>query len=222
MNSIVASMLGRQVQEDVPVPVGVRRQPSTRERQRVQRRTAAAIMGMAEGDDSIIPDDAEETDQVAGPAGFKIDTGASEREQEPTAPMTPDGEGGDSPELIQPKAALVAPDVTPHTLEPIDPSEVPAPKKPEASVNAPPAPPEAQGQAVNPLDVLLGRKTNQAAPPPENVVTAESAQATVNTILKTGVPSDVLQRGKEMPPPTPADPSKIMEAFSKFSHARRA
>lgn len=226
-------MTGRRVQEDVPVPVGARRPelPRRSKRRDVQRRTAAAIMGMGEAQDpedeeAIIPGDADEVDNYGGPAGYKTDREKVQADQEPENPLTPDSSGteDETGELISPNAALVAPDVTPHTLEPIDPSQVPAPKPAPAAPS--PAPAQAARQEINPMDVLLGRKSGSQAMPPEMTappVTAESAQATINATLGVGGPGDLLGQGKEMPPPAPGDAKKVMEAFYKFApgNARR-
>ena len=221
MNTLIAQMTGQRVQENVPVPVAAKsraRFPRSRGHRDIQRRTASAMMGMAEGEE-IIPDSAEEIDNYGGAAGTKVDRKQVDQDMEPENPMTPDnaGENDEDNQLITPKAALVAPDVTPHTLEPIDPSDVP-PAKP-----APAVPGVNLGQerrpepAVDPMDVLLGRKPAGASPlPQETPVTAESAQATINTTLGVNTPADLLGRGKEMPPPQQADTKKIMEAFSRF------
>lgn len=243
MNSLVAQMMGRKpVQEDDAVPLpGIRQADSTRDRDRIrarhnvrkrnmrsdghgpQRRMAAAIMGMAEAEDddeSIIPDDADEMENVTGPSGMKVDREREEQDQEADEPDHPSEVLSATEPLLTPKDALVAPDVTPQALEPIDPSEVPASKhQPAPETHAPPrfVPP----QTVNPMDVLLGRRTPAAgapAQPPEQVVTAEAAQATVNTVLNVGgVSGEGLLRAKQpMPDPTPGRADKIMEAFSKY------
>ena len=217
-------MTGRPVQEDDSVPVpATAQQPSRRNRRVVQRRTAAAMMGMAETqeDDAIIPDDAEEIENIMGSSGVRLDKEPEEIDQQADEPDHPSATSGTEP-LLSPKDALVAPDVTPQALEPIDPSEVPAPKHaPQA--HSPPrfVPPNRE---VNPMDVLLGRRSPQAGPQapaqPEadNVVTAESAQAAVNASLNVGgMNGEALLRPREpMPDPTPGNASKIMEAFSKY------
>lgn len=227
MNALVAQMTGRSVREDVPVPVASKRQDPARKRDRtaVQRRTAAAIMGMAEGErDSIIPDDAEEVDSHGSAAGVRLDKEKEREDQQPERPIMPvtgDADDDDA-ELIPPKAALVAPDVTPHTLEPLDPSDVPAPAK---APGASPAQPTAPGssQTIDPLSVLLGRSSaSRQEIPAEKIVTAEAAQSTVNASLGiNGTPGDLLGQGREMPPPQDGDARKIMEAFTKFGPAKK-
>ena len=226
MNNLVAQMMGRKVvREDVPVPVGVPRSKSGRERNALHRRTAAALLGLgeAEDDESIIPADAEEVQNVAGPSGIRVDDKAVKKDQEAPEPDHPSevpGSGEDS--LLSPRDALVAPDVTPQAMEPIDASEVPHAKgqdrPPEGQV---PRFTRAPQNDVNPMDVLLGRTSTRPSrpePEPENVVTAESAQAQVNTLLNVGgVSGDALLRNNApMPDPKPGDASKIMEAFSRY------
>lgn len=234
MNNLVAQMMGRKtVQEDVPVPVAVPRSTSRRDRRSVQRRTAAAMMGMAEAEDdeSIIPADAEEIQNIAGASGVRVDDKVVKADQEPDEPDGPSEIPGSSDDqMLSPRDALVAPDVTPQAMEPIDASEVPQAKdqqnyQPQSQVPkfVPPnytAPPNANNN-VNPMDVLLGRTSTRPSrpePQPENVVTAESAQASVNAMLSVGGASGnaLLSQGSPMPEPKQGDASKIMEAFSKY------
>lgn len=228
MNALVAQMMGTAIREDdsVPVPAARQQTPSRRRtRSEVRRGTAAAMMGMAEeqndGEESIIPSDAEEIDGVNGPSGIKLDQKMIDRDkdaEEPDHPITPDQ---DAEQLMTPRDALVAPDVTPQAFEPIDPSDVPAPKSVPQPKPAP-APVVNNQPEINPMDVLLGRVNprpgqSQIVPPPEQVVTAESAQATVNTVLGVnGGSGDLLKQSVPMPDPTPSQPGKIMETFFKY------
>jgi len=228
MSSLVAQLTGRpdrrpHLREDVPVPAGVPvPNPRGRNRRSVQRRSAAAMMmGMHEAedqDDSIIPDDAQEIENIAGPSGIRLDDEPMKRDREAREPDSPPETGGDTQDrLLSPRDALVAPDVTPQALEPIDASEVPQGKATEQG-NVPRFVKPEQAQ-VNPMDVLLGRTRAQATemPPPESVMTAESAQATVNTLLSVGGSGEVLlQQNVPMPSPAQGNASKIMEAFSRY------
>jgi hypothetical protein len=225
---IVRRLLG----EDVPVPVGTRRHPSarTRERQAVRRRTAAAIMGLAEADEpedptasAIIPDEAEEYTGASAIPGLD-DPDPSEDQPAKTPPASSGGEeeGGDAG-LIPPKTALVAPDLTPRTLEPLDPSDVPQPEKPAAPATAAPAaaPQASAGSTIDPLDVLLGRRTAPSEEMPQaQPVTTEAAQAAMNAALHTGAPEDLMQQGRPMPDPVAGNSAKIMETFSRFTRKR--
>ena len=229
MNNLVAQMMGRKiVREDVPVPVGVPRSVSRRDRRSVQRRTAAAMMGMAEAedeDDSIIPADAEEIQNIAGPSGIRVDDRLVKADQEPDEPDSPSeiaGSNAGEDELLTPRDALVAPDVTPQAMEPIDASEVPKGREPEAHGQVPKFVPSATPSSnTNPMDVFLGRTSTRPSKPepqPDNVITAESAQASVNAMLSVGGASGnaLLAQGSPMPEPKAGDASKIMEAFSKY------
>lgn len=221
MNNLVARLTGRDVIESVPVPVGTVRQPSLRNRgQRVRQRTAAAMMGMSEGadDDSIIPDDAAAIE--GADSGVQIDMDQVRQDQEPAAATVPASASAaaQGEPLLTPRSALVAPDVTPEVDVALDTSEVPAPPE-QARQHAPQ--PNGNDAALN---VLLGRSSSpaQATPAPEQVVTAEAAQATVNTLLSAGVSGDALLRAKQpMPDPAPANTAKIMEAFQRFGPKQR-
>lgn len=209
MNPLIAKLTGRTVQEDVPVPVASKTRPRLPRlpRHDVQRRTAAALMGMAESEDSIIPEDADEIEGASGSVDLGINQDLIASDKEPDAFAEPD-DGGSDPDnqLIAPSAALVAPDITPGTLDPIDPSDVPAPAASKSSAS------------INPLDVLLARQGNDKQTlPKEDISTAESVQASVNTVLGVNKSGDLIGRGKEMPAPTPADTRKVMEAFYKFA-----
>lgn len=227
MNNLVAQMMGRKaVREDVPVPVGVPRSKSGRERNAIHRRTAAALLGLGEADEddaSIIPDDAEEVKNVAGPSGIRVDAEAVEKDREAPDPDTPsEVPGSEEDGLLSPRDALVAPDVTPHALEPLDASDVPHAKgQPQAPEGQVPRFTRPAHNDVNPMDVLLGRTSTRPSrpePEPEPVVTAESAQAAVGALLNVGGVSGeaLLRNSGPMPAPTQGDASKIMEAFEKY------
>ena len=233
MNATVARMMGRPLEEDdvVPLPAGIK-SPEARGRsrlsraRRIHRTTAAMMMGLGEAEheedeDSIIPDDAEPIDNVAGISGIKLDKEKFDQDREPDEPSHPVTPDEDAELLMTPKDALVAPDVTPQAFEPIDPSEVPAPKETAQAKVEPVAVPKREQPQVNPMDVLLGRVSPGARPaqglPEEPIVTAEAAQATVNTVLgASGGGEGLLKRGQPMPDPEPGKAGKIMEAFSKY------
>lgn len=229
MSDLVNQMTGRKsLREDVPLPSTVPSvNPRSRDRRAVRRRSAAAMMmGMTEGaedGESIIPDDAEELDNIAGPSGIRLDKEPMNRDRQPEEPDGPPETPSDEEDrLLSPRDALVAPDVTPQALEPIDASEVPQAQKPPEAAQVPRF--VKPGENVNPMDVLLGRTNQQVQqmPPPENVMTAEAAQAQVNTLLSTGAAGEaLLQHQKPMPDPTPGNASKIMEAFSRYGPAKR-
>ena len=211
MNSLVSAMLGRPiVQEDDSVPVPVTKTRSarrSRENDRlVNRRTITAIMGMAEDQESIFPADAVQIDGVTGFApGIK--GGDKPVDRAPEEPEDPDYAQGE--DLMSPTIALVAPDVTPQALQPLDPSQVPPDVKPSL-----PAQPATPNNGADALQVLLGK----ASPDEQSaaITTAESAQASVNASLGLNSNSGGLREGQPMPLPTAGKPEKIMEAFYKF------
>ena len=235
MNDLIAQMTGksRSVREDVPLVPGAPRAKSTRERTRpdIHRRTAAAMLGLGEAaadddDEAIIPADAEEVQNLTGPSGIRLDDEPSEKDKEPDEPDHPTSiPGGEEDQLLSPRDALVAPDVTPQALEPLDASDVPQAPQAGTPPKFVPSQQQMRPSDVNPMDVLLGRTSNRPArpeAPPENVVTAESAQATVNTLLNAGGGGgDALLKPKQpMPDPVPGRSDKIMEAFDRYGPAR--
>ena len=224
MNPIVARLTGQRLHEDdsVPVPLAAARSPRTRRSRDVQRRSVAAamILGLGEDEDdpSIIPDDAEEIENIAGPSGIRLDKKKSDQDQQPAEPDFPAEIDAEEETLLTPRDALVAPDVTPQALEPIDASEVPPAPEPPRTVQ-----PEVQAQ-VNPMDVLLGRTSrpnDQARQMPPEQIATESVQAAVNTLLNPIGSGEALLRAKQpMPDHKPNDGTKIMEAFEKYGPAR--
>ena len=229
MTPLVARLTGNPVpahlEESDIVPVPATRMQRSRRSREVQRRHSAAAMILGLGEDeegeSIIPDDAEEIENIAGPSGIRLDNEKTRKDQEPDEPDTPSEIYSDEEDdrLLTPRDALVAPDVTPQALDPIDASEVP--KAPE-----PPRFVQPEQSKVDPMSILLGRSSAPQSSgqqmPPEQVVTAESTQATVNAILNPGgVSGEALMRPKTpMPDHKPADGNKIMEAFERYGPAR--
>lgn len=232
MTSIVARITGRTVlREDdaVPVPAIKRSGPDSRRRRDARRRSVtAAIMGVHEDikADGIIPSDAEEIEHASmGTSGIKIDTRNSKGEMVVTGHDSEQGdaEPGQQDDLISPKSALVAPDLTPHALEPLDPLLVPKP--PQAAAPPAPAVPAAPSVPpnVNPLDVLLGRTPAAPSNEPElkanRPVTVEAAQASVNASLGISSGPGVAQ-GSPMPEHKEGTGRPIMEAFYRFGAVR--
>ncbi len=205
MTRLSEMMIGRLTEDSaVPVPA-TKQQPSARGRARgreqatrdenedrrksavAQRSTVAAMMGMAEseeGDDreyeeGVIPSSAQEIGDVAGTASVKgVDHEKDEKDKEPKDAVNPTYLNGTNEPLMSPAVALVAPDVTPQALEPLDPSQVPQPKPQEPVISQ-------SRNDVNPMDVLLGRnkRAETTAVEMEQPVTVESVQATINASL---------------------------------------
>jgi len=183
-----------------------------------------------DGDESIIPADAEELDTVTGPSGLRVDDEPLEQDRDPGEPDHPSEiQSSDSvDQLLSPRDALVAPDVTPQAMEPLDASDVPRGQQPAAPQGVPRYWSSSDSKAkadVNPMDVFLGRSGAPGSQPkmePEHVMTAEAAQASVGTMLNIGGASgESLLRAKQpMPDPTPGDAGKIMEAFNRYGPKR--
>jgi hypothetical protein len=193
--SLVDQLLGRTpVREDssvVPVVAGRRPQapdssrrkpPEDEEDEDLRHKAArhrsvvASIMGMAESDEEgIIPADAKRVDTLTG--GEQIPGIRSDPLPKPERPAEPARTTNNSgEELIEPSAALVAPDITPNVRVPIDPSAVPmAPQR----LAPPPSVAAAQqdgardvwNSTAHVMDMILGRQS--AAPQPVNQANLE-------------------------------------------------
>lgn len=144
--------------------------------------------------DGVIPANAEELeDGRSDPSGLRL--------KEPKfKKANPDSPKDDKEALMSPRAALVAPDVTPNSMTEIDPSEVPGGegetfKAPDVTIEPPatgpvpadigaPVPEPGQDKFTTAMDTLLGKsrkpaaseagRTAPAAPPPPP--TMESGQ----------------------------------------------
>ena len=250
--SLVDQMLGRSpLREDSSVPPAltvpakrpsaVRRQtPEDKEEEGLKKKArhcsvVASIMGMTESDDeSIIPSDADPVDVLVGGAhipGIRSDPLPGEEDpEEPLSTTNADGE-----ELIQPSAALVAPDVTPNVMKTIDPSQVPAPPKPPEPV-APPVPPPTMEQPHDfrgVMDTVLGRQSAQ--PQAASAADMEAANAMAESFLASAVdsavdPGAIQQRVSEaltpasggseasiMPKHSEGDGKTVYDSFRRFT-----
>lgn len=237
MNDLVSKL----VREDVPIPCAAKTTTSYRDRlTRLRKRrdpegiedsdeeavTVRRVMGIREQQqeqpmDGIFPEDAEDLDDPSGSTLTTPLRSIKDVVQEPSHPT------GEKEKLLTPYAALTAPDVTPQAMEPIDPSNVPG-MEPADSFNstdlsAEGVAPNAEPSPVMPnaMDVLLGRKRDQAASaeptpqgtPPPPVMTEEAASRMFNS---TGDTTASLNQGVPMPIPEPTDGRQVMEAFRRF------
>lgn len=185
---------------------------------------------------SVFPDDAQDLDQTQDIVGKPLRP-IQKVVQEPSKPP------GDKEKYLTPYSALTAPDCTPDSLQPIDPSKVPGGGGPERFTaadleNAPEAPQTGMGQqdpAMRAMDVLLGnRRVGSAAKTPQEFAAAgamstEEAEAMVarSGVLNEEVATQAkafattalmsAQDGGEMPPPAaPSSGKKVYETFRKF------
>jgi hypothetical protein len=200
-------------------------------------RLISGVIGMRESDgdvestsseDALIPKDAEESDGTERSAqGINVKTPTFKKDD-------PDSPKDEQEQLLSPKAALVAPDVTPNSMTEIDPSEVPGPASTSfraadaAEAPTPTATPASIGQQdkfTNTMDTLLGRDRTQPAAPPQGQpnpapamesfqpppISPEAAAA----MFSSGA-IDPLKQGQPMPDPVVTDAKQVCEAFRKF------
>lgn len=192
------------------------------------------MVGEARREEKIIPDDAQPIDSTEMTVGKPLRE-PKEIVQEPSHPP------GEKEKFQTPYAALTAPDVTPQSTQPIDPSEVPGNTTPERFTaseleRAQPEPSGLGGEdtAVKAMDVLLGR-TRAAKPPTQPgefeqagaIKTEEEAAAALG--IKTPLQEEAAAKaasvlvaaaagGAGMPPPPPSsDGAAVYSAFRKFN-----
>ena len=185
--------------------------------------------------EGIIPDDAEEVDAAEMTVGKPL-RAPKEIVQEPSHPP------GGKEKYLTPYSALTAPDVTPQSTQPLDPSQVPGAPGPEKFTAADLMRANSTEQPVNDvaakaMDVLLGH--NRAKPPAEQgqgeldrfqsagtAVTDEQAAAMmgVSPIMEEAAAkaAQILVAAKDggsaMPDPVPiSDGKRVMEAFRRFN-----
>jgi hypothetical protein len=111
---------------------------------------------------------------------------------------------------MAPSVALVAPDVTPDALEPIDPSEVPLPPEAARDAQVPSHPAPAPTDGVNPMDVLLGRTSPKSGPP----VNPAAGVAAAESMFQ--MASSALTPGEGMPSHQAGDAKKIIESYRRL------
>ena len=156
-----------------PATAAKRKVPTDpKKRKDMRSRMAQRLIGEDSRDGYVIPDDAKEVDSLEvtgdGLTTVKTPTLPGEKPKNPYS--------GEEP-LILPAASLVAPDVTPEALYPLDASQIPggdAGKAPSAAPVAQPVTPPAFGApapstapaASSPaLDVVLGKTAQPGAAP---------------------------------------------------------
>ncbi len=240
MNSLLVKVTGR-IQEDdvVPVPAGAITRRTHRDRmiqQRQERRhgdedSTALQRVVGEAKEGIIPDNAEEINDMGLSVLPKTMKPIKDVVQEPSHPS------GDREKLMTPYAALTAPDATPGAMTPLDPSKVPGSTtqsftaaelektKPEQEVR----PEEIEGpgvdKATRAMDVLLGRTragkpaSDRAEAERAGAITSEAAAYAALRIVPPGMAETVgaaMAPGILMPEPTAGDGKRICEAFRHF------
>lgn len=190
-----------------PATAAKRKMPADKKKKDMRGRMASRLIGEDSRDGFVIPDNAKEVDtlEVNGDGLSTIKTPVIPGEK-PKNPYS-----GDEP-LILPAASLVAPDVTPEALYPLDPSQLPgadAGKSPESTPMQPAAtPPPSPGAAPLPsspagspaIDVVLGKTTGgepslesilarmPGIPSPASVAALESNAPSGEAALAKGAP----------------------------------
>jgi hypothetical protein len=226
MNALIASILGRgPVREDatsVPVPAIAQRAKSRRERARAHR-TVAAILGMseAEEEEELIPDDAVEIDNILGAPGVDVDDRASQVAKAPTEPALPNyGQGSPEP-LMTPAVALVAPDVTPEALKPLDASQVPKGDQPIAAQPMAPEPIQPEDESDPLHKILAMARSNTPAAQTANTPLSPPSHSAESMLAAITPPGDAAARAAAainapMLEHKKTDGSQVMAAFSRF------
>lgn len=203
-----ASMLRREAPED--------KEESKLKKKARQSSVVASIIGMAENEEeSIIPDNAKQVDAFASPNIPGMGEVPSLDGKNPAEPsFTVDDE-----ELIQPSAALVAPDITPKVFELIDPSQVPVPPRPSGQPPGPPTVTPMPTGAAGALDTILGRQHPNPAPNAPPPVAVESFLHSINPgDIKSRVAEKLIpgQSGGFMPEHKEGDGQSVYNAFRTF------
>ena len=185
---------------------------------------ASRLIGEDSRDGYVIPDNAKEVDslEITGDelTNVKKPNLPGEKPKNPYS--------GDEP-LILPAASLVAPDVTPEALYPIDPSQLPgadAGKAPEPATVSPAAmPPPAFGapapasttQGSPAIDVVLGKGAQMST---ESLMAKLPGVPTPAALaaMSANIPSGdaTLTQGQPMPEHKVASSAAVMDAYAQF------
>lgn len=239
-NPMMARLLGENSGDVVPVianvPQHVRRSRTVGARQ-MQRKDAdgdddsvSRMVGEAKREEQVIPDDAQPLDKHEMTVGKPL-RDPKEVVQEPSHPT------GNKEKYQTPYAALTAPDVTPQSTQPIDPSEVPGGTAPEkfTAADLEHGQPVENGMggedtAVKAMDVLLGRtRAAKPATQPGEFAAAGAIQTEEAALAALGIESPLMEGAKAkaaahltaggtMPAPAaPTDGAAVYSAFRKFA-----
>jgi hypothetical protein len=207
-----------------PATAAKRKVPVGTKKKDMRSRMASRIIGEDSRDDYVIPDNAKEVDtlEVAGDGLTNIKKPELPGEK-PKNPYS-----GEEP-LILPAASLVAPDVTPEALYPLDPSQIPGADAGKAPSSAPQPAPMAPAQpfgatAPSPgtpsspaLDLVLGKEPQMSTealmaklpgiPAPGSVAAMEAETSAGGITLGQG----------EVMPEHKANPGGAWKAFCKLA-----
>jgi hypothetical protein len=234
MNSIIERITGKKgkaVREGVPVPCAVVPRAAQRSRMdRLRKRRdpdgiendneveessmISRVLGEASGE--VIPQDAEELDAGNATITTKL-RDVKDVVQEPSYPS------GEKEKYLTPYAALTAPDATPDSMKPLDPSDVPGSlegrefKTSDLSQH-----PGSQEQVMpqptaNAMDVLLGRRGPgaAAAKPGEDLSTPVMTEEAAARVFMASAPEELV--GKQMPEHKAGTGTEILSAFRRIN-----
>lgn len=180
-------------------------------------------------EESLFPEDAEESDGTD-----RLNQGINVRTPK-FKQADPDSPKDKEEQLLTPRAALVAPDVTPESMTELDPSDVPGPSgssfkasdaaaqptQAEPTPGAPAADLGGTDRFIGTMDTLLGRDRTQPMTPPtaQRPPTVESRMSPEAAAAMFNAPSGdaILAQGKPMADPVVSDGKPIYEAFRKFA-----
>jgi len=218
MNDVMRRVMGKPLAENDVVPVLANLPRKTfRDRQRPSalRRT----IGEAEG--NVIPDDAEDIEDKDTATITARLRPVKDVVQEPSYPS------GEKEKYLSPYSALTAPDITPKSMTPNDPSTLPGVqadsfRSKDLSEPAPEiaAPSDGADTATRTMDMLLGRQRT-GAPAQSTAAFAEAGKVTTEaqavSLLGLGPSGDaLLGQGREMAPPAQNDGKAIYETARRF------
>jgi hypothetical protein len=209
-----------------PQATGAKRRipTSTPEKQKkLRNRVVDGIMGhlKEDRDGAVIPSDAKEVQ-----AFDMNDHGLNLKEPAIPGQKIKNPYSGEEP-LILPTASLVAPDVTPEAIHPLDPTQLPGAdrgSKPTAQAAAPaaasPGGDHQQAQPSPALDILMGRPAGQepsapTTPPMESALSHLPGIPSPAAVASPGGQT-LMAANQPMPDHKPGDGRSVLEAFSKF------
>lgn len=207
---------------------------SADKQKKLRSRVAAGMIGQLKEDSRdgyVIPDDAKEVTTM------DVSSDALPHLKNPEIPVEKikNPYSGEEP-LILPAASLVAPDVTPEAIYPLDPSQIPGGDKgqlPHAGLPGSVSP-AAHSPAI---EVVLGKtqpQSQSAAAPGGPIATPTPSMSTESALSRLpGIPSpasiaeaaaaaaaptgaDALRQNSPMPEHVASDGRGVMSAFSRF------
>jgi hypothetical protein len=193
------------------------------QKRKMRNRVVDGMMGIREDrDGAVIPSDAKEVQVVD-----MNDHGLNLKDPKIPGQKIKNPYSGEEP-LILPAASLVAPDVTPEAIHPIDPTQLPGADRGRKPASTPAAPTGYPGgsqpsAASSPaMDILMGKPAGpEPSAPTTPPIPMESALGHLPGIpspAAVAAPSGSALIGANQPMPDhqASDGRSVLEAFSKF------